>query len=49
MSLPGSRPLTLRAWQDWEAGNRRMHAGLWALYLLRTGQHPAAPLLPMLY
>lgn len=35
---------TLRTWQDWEAGNRRMHPGLWALYLLRTGQHPAATL-----
>lgn len=20
---------TLRAWQEWEAGNRRMHPGLW--------------------
>lgn len=31
---------TLRTWQDWEAGARRMHPGLWALFLVRTGQHP---------
>jgi putative transcriptional regulator len=23
---------TLRAWQEWEAGNRRMHPGLWELF-----------------
>jgi putative transcriptional regulator len=27
---------TLRAWQEWEAANRRMHAGLWELFLLKT-------------
>ena len=27
---------TERAWQEWEAGNRRMHPGLWELYQLKT-------------
>lgn len=27
-------------WVDWEAGRREMPAGLWELYLLKTGQHP---------
>lgn len=30
---------TLRTWQDWEAEgdtNRRMHPGLWELWLLKT-------------
>lgn len=31
---------TLRAWQDWEAGARRMPASAWELYRLMTGQHP---------
>ncbi len=26
---------TMRAWQEWEAGNRRMHPGLWELFLLK--------------
>jgi len=25
----------LRAWQEWEAGNRRMHPALWSLFLIR--------------
>lgn len=28
---------TLRAWQEWEAGNRRMHPGLWELFQIKTG------------
>ena len=35
---------TLRTWQDWEHGARRMHPALWAFFLLRTGQHPTAQL-----
>ena len=27
---------SLRAWQQWEAGDRRMHPGLWMLFRLRT-------------
>lgn len=27
---------TLRAWQDWEAGARRMHPGLWELWQIKT-------------
>jgi len=26
---------TLRAWQEWEAGNRRMHPGLWELFSIK--------------
>jgi len=29
---------TLRAWQMWEAGDRKMPTGLWELFLLKTGQ-----------
>ena len=28
----------LRTWQQWEAGDRQMHPGLWELFLLKTGQ-----------
>jgi DNA-binding transcriptional regulator YiaG len=39
---------TLRAWQDWEAGKRRMHPALWELWLekenrLRTQQSQRRP------
>lgn len=27
---------TLRTWQQWEAGDRSMHAGLWELFHLKT-------------
>jgi DNA-binding transcriptional regulator YiaG len=27
---------SLRAWQQWESGDRRMHPGLWELFLIRT-------------
>lgn len=27
---------SLRAWQQWERGDRRMHAGLWELFRLKT-------------
>ena len=27
---------TLRTWQDWEAGARRMHPGLFELFQLKT-------------
>ena len=26
---------SMRAWQEYEAGNRRMHPGLWELFLLK--------------
>lgn len=26
----------LRSWQQWEAGDRRMHPGLWELFRLKT-------------
>jgi hypothetical protein len=32
---------TQGAWKKWEYAERTMHAGLWLLYLLQTGQHPA--------
>ena len=27
---------SVRAWQAYEAGDRRMHPGLWALFKIRT-------------
>ena len=33
---------TLRAWQRYEAGERRMHPALWELFLLKTGNLAAA-------
>ncbi|MES1979571.1 MAG: helix-turn-helix domain-containing protein [Pseudomonadota bacterium] len=27
---------TMRAWQEWEAGNRRMHPAFWELFRLKT-------------
>lgn len=27
---------TMRAWQEWEAGNRKMHPGLWELFNIKT-------------
>lgn len=27
---------TERAWQEWEAGNRRMHPGLWELFQIKS-------------
>lgn len=29
---------TLRAWQNYEGGQRTMHPGLWELFLIKTGQ-----------
>lgn len=26
----------LRTWQQWEAGHRDMHPGLWELFLIKT-------------
>lgn len=28
----------LRTWQQWEAGARRMHPGLWELFCIKTKQ-----------
>ena len=36
---------TLRTWQDWESegdSNRRMHPGLWELWLIKTAHLRAA-------
>jgi len=32
--------VTQGAWKKWEYTERAMPAGLWELYLLKTGQHP---------
>lgn len=32
----------LRTWQNWEAGDRRMPAAAWVLYLILTGQMSVA-------
>ena len=29
---------SLRAWQNYEGGERSMHPGLWELFLIKTGQ-----------
>ena len=29
---------TLRGWQEWEAGNRRMHPGLFELFKIKTSK-----------
>jgi DNA (cytosine-5)-methyltransferase 1 len=35
---------TLRAWQDWESGARRMHPALWELWRLKVQLRlPSAP------
>jgi len=31
---------TCRAWQQWEAGDRRMHPGLWELFKLKVSSSP---------
>jgi DNA-binding transcriptional regulator YiaG len=28
---------TMRSWQEYEAGNRRMHPGLWELFRMKIG------------
>jgi putative transcriptional regulator len=28
---------SMRAWQEYEAGNRRMHPGLWELFRMKVG------------
>ena len=33
----------LRAWAEWEAGNRRMHPALWALWQHRVGLKSMPP------
>lgn len=33
---------SLRAWQDYESGARRLHPGLYELFLAKTGQMPKA-------
>lgn len=39
---------TLRTWQEWEGGNRRMTPAAWHLFLLLTDQHPTQKLSPKL-
>ena len=30
----------LRSWQQWEAGDRRMHPGLWELFRIKAASTP---------
>jgi DNA-binding transcriptional regulator YiaG len=30
---------SLRGWQNWEDGSRRMHPGLWELFGIKTSQN----------
>lgn len=32
--------VSLRAWQLWEAGSRKMPPGLWELCVIKAGLHP---------
>ncbi len=32
--------VTIRAWQWWESGKRRIPMGLWELFVIKTGFHP---------
>lgn len=32
-----------RAWQQWEAGDRNMHPGLWELFMLKSAEHTKTP------
>jgi len=32
--------VTLRAWQLWEAGQRKMAAATWELFVIKAGIHP---------
>jgi DNA-binding transcriptional regulator YiaG len=32
--------VSLRAWQLWEAGDRKMPANVWELSLIKAGLHP---------
>jgi len=34
---------SLRTWQQWEAGDRKMHPGLFELFKLKTGQASSQP------
>jgi DNA-binding transcriptional regulator YiaG len=31
---------SVRAWQLWEADDRKMPAGIWELFVIKTGLHP---------
>ncbi len=35
--------VSLRGWQQWEAGDRAMPPGLFELFMLKTGQWPLGP------
>lgn len=32
-----------RSWQQWEAGDRRMHPGLWELFGIKSGRQAVKP------
>jgi DNA-binding transcriptional regulator YiaG len=32
--------VSLRAWQMWEAGDRKMPPPIWELYVIKAGIHP---------
>lgn len=34
---------SLRTWQQWEAGDRKMHPGLFELFQLKTGREKRLP------
>jgi DNA (cytosine-5)-methyltransferase 1 len=38
---------SLRGWQQWEAGDRRMHPAFWELFLLKVNGATAGRLTPV--
>ena len=32
--------VSTRAWQLWEAGDRKMPPGVWELFVIKVGLHP---------
>ncbi len=39
--------VSLRAWQLWEAGDRKMPPGLWELCVIKAGLHPLYKSVPV--
>lgn len=35
---------SLRTWQQWEAGDRKMHSGLFELFRIKTAQQGSQPI-----
>lgn len=38
--------VSLRAWQLWEAGDRKMPPSVWELFVIKSGLHPLYKAIP---